>query len=247
MNKISFILSAAVLAFCLNSCVNTRNTVTTTIPGWVGMYAGVMPCADCPGIQTLVELLPDSTYTIQTKYMDRSDELFTQTGKFLWDAQNNTIALDNLFIKRLLVEDHSLTVLFDGQEESLIPIEMYTLKKTDTELTGNFWKLVELNGAPVETEQSHGGPHMVFDKYTHRFSGNAGCNRMMGSFQLKAPGSIAFSQAATTQMMCLDMELENQFLKILDLVIKYTIKDDILTFTNESETPLSRFAFVPSH
>jgi len=246
MKKISFILSATVLAFCLNACGNTCNTASITTPDWVGTYAGVMPCADCPGIQTIVDLLPDSTYTLQTRYIDRSEEMFTQSGKFLWDTQNNTIALDNLFIKQLLVEDHSVRVLFDGQEESLIPIELYTLMKTDMELAGKYWKLVELNGNPVEVDQSPRDPHIVLDIYTHSFTGSTSCNRMMGSYQLTAPGKIVFSQAAATQMMCLDMEIENQFLQIFDSIDGYLVDGDTLTLLNESGAPLARFSVVPT-
>ena len=106
---------------------------------------------------------------------------------------------------------------------------------------GETLKLVELNGSPVEEGQSPIFPHIVLDMNTYKLSGSAGCNRIMGAFQLKKSGKITFAPVASTQMMCLDMELENQFIKIFDSIDGYTAKDNILTFIDGSGTPLARF------
>ena len=121
-----------------------------------------------------------------------------------------------------------------------------TASNTSIELAGIHWKLIELSGAPVGTDQSAVEPYIELDKYTHRFSGSAGCNRIMGSYQLKESGKIAFSQAAATQMMCINMQLENQFLKIFDLVERYKIEGDTLTLAGAEDAPLARFTAVPS-
>ena len=39
-----------------------------------GTYKGVFPAADCPGIEIELTLHNDNTYTMNSSYMDRSEE-----------------------------------------------------------------------------------------------------------------------------------------------------------------------------
>ena len=122
-----------------------------------------------------------------------------------------------------------------------------TASNASIELAGIHWKLIELNGTPVKPDQSAVEPYIELDKYTHRFSGSTGCNRITGSYELNESGIIDFSKVAATKMMCLNMELENQFLTIFDWVEKYKIAGDTLTLTGAEDTPLARFKAVVGH
>ena len=118
-------------------------------------------------------------------------------------------------------------------------------KKNSAQLADKYWKLTELNGAPVEEGQSAKEPHIILDNQNLRLSGNAGCNVITGAYQLTKPGKITFLPIAATQMMCLNMEIENQFLKIFESVEGYTINGDVLTFVDAKKTPLARFTTNP--
>ena len=118
-------------------------------------------------------------------------------------------------------------------------------RKVNTELAGKYWKLVELNGNSVAAEQTIKAPHIVLDMSNYKFSGNAGCNTIVGSFQLGTPNKITFSQVIATRMMCLNMEMEDQLLKIFDAIDGYAIDGDTLIFMDASETPLARFTVHP--
>lgn len=50
----------------------------------VGKYKGVLPCADCEGMETIIELKNDSTYSRVIKYLGKKDDTFTATGKWTW-------------------------------------------------------------------------------------------------------------------------------------------------------------------
>ena len=67
-----------------------------------------------------------------------------------------------------------------------------------------------------------------------RVYGNAGCNRMTGSFEIDSlhPGKIQFGQIGTTRMMCPDMETESKVLQALDNVTGYTETDQGLSLTD---------------
>ena len=45
---------------------------TTATPQRVQTYTGVMPCADCPGIDEVLTLFPDGSYRMRLSYRERS-------------------------------------------------------------------------------------------------------------------------------------------------------------------------------
>ncbi len=53
----------------------------------IGKYKGVLPCADCEGIETTIELKTDSSYSQEMKYLGKKDNLFTATGKWTWASE----------------------------------------------------------------------------------------------------------------------------------------------------------------
>lgn len=61
---------------------------------WAGSYAGILPCADCPGIQTHLTLNQDGSYRQTTRYIDRQTEPASATGRFEWTYDGNHIQLD---------------------------------------------------------------------------------------------------------------------------------------------------------
>ncbi len=63
----------------------------------IGEYKGVMPCADCDGIETLISLHKDNTYTYSSKYLNKSDDVFVREGK--WKLDENIITLDGVDYK----------------------------------------------------------------------------------------------------------------------------------------------------
>ncbi|MHC6204376.1 copper resistance protein NlpE [Breznakiellaceae bacterium SP9] len=73
----------------IDAAHNSRNSVN-----WAGVYRGVIPAADGPGINVEITLGNDETYSISYQYIDRSDEVFTGSGTFKWDDAGSTIALD---------------------------------------------------------------------------------------------------------------------------------------------------------
>jgi uncharacterized lipoprotein NlpE involved in copper resistance len=98
-----YILSILCLFVGLNACKSrggnqsqmvTVDTSETSLK-WNGTYSGVVPCADCPGIETRIILNTDKTYQISTKYQEKGDEIFVNEGTFSWDA-DGSITLENL-------------------------------------------------------------------------------------------------------------------------------------------------------
>ncbi|HZH69821.1 MAG TPA: copper resistance protein NlpE [Flavobacteriaceae bacterium] len=60
---------------------------------WQGVYKGVLPCADCEGIETEVTLNADGTYVITRLYLGKDEATFEETGTFKWTEDGGSIVL----------------------------------------------------------------------------------------------------------------------------------------------------------
>lgn len=58
-----------------------------------GVYTGTTPCADCEGIETVLTLNHNSTYTLTLKYLGKGNT-FTSHGSFHWSKDGSSITLD---------------------------------------------------------------------------------------------------------------------------------------------------------
>lgn len=68
---------------------NSRNSLD-----WAGVYEGVTPCADCPGIKMRLTLQQDGRFELSTQYLDRQVAPQTTRGRFSWNSAGNSITLD---------------------------------------------------------------------------------------------------------------------------------------------------------
>ncbi len=56
---------------------------------WSGAYKGILPCADCEGIETTLILNDDNTYILITTYLGKGEPINdTYAGTFTWDINN---------------------------------------------------------------------------------------------------------------------------------------------------------------
>jgi len=77
---------------------NSRNSID-----WEGTYTGVLPCADCEGIETVIKLSKDLTYSMTSKYIGKSSKTFEGKGSFSWSKEGNKIKLGNITDGQLLL------------------------------------------------------------------------------------------------------------------------------------------------
>ena len=75
--------------------MNTHQTPTVNNLNWVGDYKGVLPCADCNGIETELELNADNSYELSEEYLGKKTQEAKYKGQFTFDSNNNVITLDS--------------------------------------------------------------------------------------------------------------------------------------------------------
>lgn len=111
-------LSLLLVLLLLSSCnLSKRGDFKS---GFEGLYSGVLPCADCPGISTYITFFENQDVVLTSRYEDRGNSLFTEKG--IWK-----------------VNDGLLTVIIDGED----PYYYAQLSDTEIVLTDSLGEVAE--------------------------------------------------------------------------------------------------------
>lgn len=213
---------------------------------WPGTYYGITPCADCEGIETRLTLMKDKKYSLERKYLGKSEKSSNSQGDFSWDKSGSTIRLAGEDPGRYKVGENKLWML--DQSGAVITgalASKYELNKLNMEIADRYWKLVEINGKPVaggDTQRKEA--FLQLRSADMRYSANGGCNNLMGSFSLSPMNRIKFGQGAATMMACPDMTLEKELTEVLEKVDNYSLNGDQLSLNKARMAPLARFVEV---
>lgn len=124
------IFCTVIVFFVLCSCVwasggkEKQDDVT-------GIYIGVIPAADCPGIVVVAILNAEGKYKITYQYIDRGTEVLTFTGSYTWDGATKMITLDGGELPSYYKADKdSLTQLdMEGKKITGKLSDLYKLRK----------------------------------------------------------------------------------------------------------------------
>lgn len=230
---------------------------------WDGMYKGILPCADCEGIETVLTLNQDKTYSLKTAYLGKSDKVVEETGNFSWNSAGNTITLSSSADKpnQYFVGENMLLQLdMNGNKISGEDADKYKLTKqsigskattadivkpkSDASLVETYWKLTELGGKPWQSKKGVREIHIILKQKDSRVQGFLGCNTCSGSYELKEGNRISFKNVAITLMACPDMTMEDELKKVLERTDNYSISGDKLSLNKARMAPLARFEAV---
>jgi heat shock protein HslJ len=108
-------------------------------------------------------------------------------------------------------------------------------------LTGTYWKLIELNGRPINSPAGTNGYYIMMNKDDNRVSAFAGCNQIMGEFAAPDAFRLSFSKMASTRKACPDMSLETELTNVLQSVDNYAIAENTLSLNKSRMAPLAKF------
>lgn len=216
---------------------------------WAGTYRGVVPCADCEGIDTLLTLNMDNSYLLSTTYLGKEGDAIQQQGTFEWDAKGSAIQLLNQKEGPALYkvgENQLFQLDMAGQVITGDLAENYKLNKqaqqAQVQLTEVRWKLTELMGQPVPATEPDMTPYLEFTA-DNRVSGFAGCNQFTGAYETEGL-RLQFKPMATTQKACLNGSVEDQFLSTIQGIDNYSLSDSGLAFYKARTAALARFTAV---
>lgn len=150
-------------------------------------------------------------------------------------------------MKKLVLVFLLLAIVVAGckptQKTPSVPIQ--PIPMASTELQETYWKLIELMGKPVVTNENMKKEiHIILKKEGNRVQGFSGCNTIMGQYEMKEGNRIAFSGMASTMMACPDLATESEFNKMLGTVDNYSINGNTMTLNKARMAPMARFEAV---
>ncbi|WP_290860811.1 copper resistance protein NlpE N-terminal domain-containing protein [Flavobacterium sp.] len=225
-----------------------------------GTYFGVLPCADCEGIETTLQLTADKKYVLTTKYLGKENALPIESkGTYAWNKEGNKVILSgikNAPSNYFVGENYVMQLDMKGQEITGDLADKYILQKLTTFFTPSDdtknspmkktkWKLVELNGKKIENKDKNTKEFILQLKGDNRYTAFAGCNNLMGEYELNEESlRIKFSRGASTMMACPDMETEQEFAKMLETVDNYSHNGNQMTLNKARMAPLARFEAI---
>lgn len=215
---------------------NSRNSVD-----WAGTYQGTLPCADCPGIRYTITLNDDGTYLLKTHYLEKSDSDFTESGTFSWDESGGKITLADRGEKFQVGENKLFHLDMEGNRITGNLADHYILNKFTGNITNRYWKLIEVNGQAVAEGSTQKEPYIQLSTEENRLQGTGGCNGLGGTYELKEPNRISFSQLIGTLMACENMEVENALKRALESADSYDVQGDTLQLFRARMAPLATF------
>jgi copper homeostasis protein (lipoprotein) len=220
---------SVVLFFYLSCCSLAQNLVKEN-------YSGILPCADCEGLQTNLMLKKNNEYEISYTYLGKSSTLQTKLGKFS-EANNGIIHLlglrDTLFTFRKTQEGVKLQ--FVDEQGLWKDIARYNLLKrvghsnagTANELQG-IWELQKLDNKELKSFLFEGEiPFLQFHFNNLMLEGNTGCNDLSGNFS-QQNNELKFSKNMSTTRMFCENSAEKLFLDLLRCVVRFERKENSL-------------------
>lgn len=274
--KITTLLILAALLITITSCASRQTTksVSTETSGgaqtvvdghtsqnsldWWGTYTGIIPCADCEGIRTMITLNRNLTFSTKTVYLGKYDNEFLTEGTFTWNDAGNIVRFKDQgkAEEQYFVGENQLIQLDrEGKRITGALAANYILtKQSGTEeqaapsaIEASGWQLIELMGKPVQDNvPGKKSPDMIFNRTQGRVAGFAGCNQYFGSYELKEYSRINIEKIGSTMMACpeAEMMLEQEFMKVLELADNYEIRENMLILYKARTAPLAKFRII---
>jgi copper homeostasis protein (lipoprotein) len=248
--KISVLLfTASFLLLGCKSSVQQGNSAadnSRTSVDWAGTYVGTLPCVDCEGIRTQVQLRSDNTFEMGRLYVGKSEEIVRTSGKIQWDQSGGIVTLGDKN-KQFRVGENRLIKLDEQGRKMEGPLaDKYVLMKNtfDDKITEKYWRLIELRGKPVVTpKEQQRETHMILKEQENRVTGHGGCNSFFGTYELNG-STIRFSGIGSTKMACPNLDDESAFFQALEQANIFTMKGDTLSLNKAGSAPIARFVVV---
>ncbi len=123
MKKILIILSvAAIILVTLLSIGCNKSQLS-------GTYEGTLPCADCPGLQTLITINSDGTFHMEETYLESDVETMITDGNWVLDKDVITFTVDDYNFEYKVISDKEIRWAPDGEEITGTDLNWSLLKK----------------------------------------------------------------------------------------------------------------------
>lgn len=151
------------------------------------------------------------------------------------------VSLSFLSCKEDMGKSTNITVV----DSSMIQSDENAEANNEVLLSNSSWRLVKLNGKVVEKNKDENKELGIIFSTDGRFSAYAGCNNMMGDYELKeAESQIKFSKVGMTMMACPDDSMEKEFAEAIELADNYNFDGKTLKLNKARMAPIAEFEII---
>jgi copper homeostasis protein (lipoprotein) len=214
---------------------NSRNALD-----WNGTYVADLPCADCPGIRSVLTLMDDEHYEMRWVYLERGDSVFVEKGTFTWDSTGSIIQLSEGAQQTYQVGENQLFHLDgDGKRITGDLASHFIFNKKEIGFNHTPWRLVQVNNVLRSDYPTSQDPYIQF--LEERVVGSGGCNRISGTFQTHNTNGLTFGAIVSTRMACPEMQLEFLVHKAMEQVTSYNLKENHLLLSDADGNVIMQF------
>lgn len=181
---------------------------------WAGIYAGVLPCASCPGIQTRLKLNRDDSYELSTLYIDRESTGRAVRGQFSWQPSGNAITLESRHGgQQFMLGEGRIALILPGAvpawpqsaQRVLERVEATPLASVQSTLESHRWTLSSALGSagqPLDGLPAGAVRPVVFSFAEGRLNIEGGCNRTFSGYRIDGDNRLVVGRMASTLMAC---------------------------------------------
>jgi hypothetical protein len=81
-----------------------------------GTYEGTLPCADCPGLQTLITFNSDGTFYMEETFLERDDKPTITNGKWVLNGDIITFTAGDYKFEYKLISEKEIRWAPGGEE-----------------------------------------------------------------------------------------------------------------------------------
>lgn len=148
MRRVEYLLIVGMIFFltgCSNPSIknNSQDISELTLPDmhnarialdYAGLYKGIIPCADCEGIETTLRLTFEGKFLYQIVYKGKSEKVYEKSGTYTWNDAGNTIILDgveNTPNQYFVGENMIIQLDMEGNRIASALADKYILEKTE--------------------------------------------------------------------------------------------------------------------
>ncbi len=94
-----------------------------------GTYEGTLPCADCPGLQTLITINSDGTFHMEETYLERSQSPTVTDGTWTLDKDIITFSSGDYKFEYKVISEKEIRWAPGGEEITGTDLNWSLLKK----------------------------------------------------------------------------------------------------------------------
>lgn len=209
---------------------------------YLGEYYGLLPCADCMGIQFKLTLQADSSYTAASIYLGKSEEVYVKKGSYNWDefGQKIICRIDNKIVARYQVEENRLVQFgqqgrIDGETEA-----RYILHQKPHPLWNKIWFASSFKGEKITAANQK--PNITFLPNGQVF-GTGGCNQLSATYSTAAEEQIKVGPIRMTKKGCGELiHYDDALSEALQQSTSFKIKDhNQLVLFDRAKVKLAEF------